>query len=107
MSFSPLKPTSPPDEDVRAFENEASGVKRRSTLATVLGASKAVVQVSTTGSVDAEASKDVSGVMTGAVGRSGVIFVPKVAQGKSSMLSRVGVEFAKAVAYYGVGGQGS
>ncbi len=115
MSFSPLNPTSPPDEDVRASENEVSGVDHRSTLVKVLGTSEAVVPVLAEGSVDAEATKDFtvtdsnmamdvqaakdskdsttivgeaapkdgSGVMTGAVDRSGVIFVPKVAQGKS------------------------
>jgi hypothetical protein len=58
MSFSPLKPTSLPNEDVRASENEASGAEHYSTLAKLLATSKAVVQVSTAGSVDVEASKD-------------------------------------------------
>ena len=129
MSFSPLKPTSPPDEDV-------SGVDHCSTLAKVLGTSEAdVVPVLAEGSVDAEAMKDFTlmdsnmamdmqaakdskdsttvvgeaapkeglGVMTGAVGRSGVIFVPKVAQGKSSTGSIIGARFAKAVASLGGG----
>ncbi len=135
MSFSPLKPTSLPDEDVRASENEVSAVDHRSTLAKVLGTSEAVVPVLAEGSVDAEATKDFivtdsnmvmdvqaakdskdsttvvgeaapkdgSGVMMGAVGRSGVIFVPKVAQGKSSTGSIIGVGCAKAVASLGGG----
>ena len=136
MSFSPLKPTSPPDEDVRASEIEVSGVDHRSTVAKVLGTSEAdVVPVLAEGLVDAEAAKDFtlmdsnmamdmqaakdskdsttvvgeaapkdgSGVMTGAVGRSGVVFVPKVAQGKLSTGSITGVGFAKAVAHLGGG----
>ncbi len=55
--------------------------------------------------VGTDAGKVLSGVTPGFVGRGGVIFVPKVAQGKSSTLFRFGVRFAKAIAS-GVGALG-